>query len=699
MLMGALIFGGLNASAQPVFSSNPRNWIVCAGTNVVLSASASGAGAVSYQWQLNRTNIAGQNQPIILLNNIQTIQQGHYRLVATDSSGSTASDEGVVVVLFPPTVVAQSGNLSLLPGQPASFAILATAKPPPTYQWRKNGVNIAGATNNSYTIAAVSSVDGGVYDCVVANSCGSVTSTGASLEIQGPPLVVTDPVSQRVPLGTNVMFSVTATGTPPLHYQWCKDNVPIPGATNSVLTLNNVQFSDEAGYSAKVTNVFGNATSGTATLTVIGTPMIIVHPQTKHVLIGDTATFNVFAVGRPVINYQWMKDGVDIPGATSTNLTVSNISSNDLALYSARAFNTDGQDTSSNATLLVATRLVRVENVTSTNFSAGSRVAVPVVLDSNGNEHQVRFSLTYDTNCLVFAGVSNRVTGATAAGSIANAAGILSFDWKHAAGQAFTDGTTNNLFDVIFTVRQTLTSQKFIVLSIEDSPTQKQILGTTGLQLAGRFLGGSVVGPAIIFKKSGFTTLNPATGHTVETIFLVMPNTSSQSVSAPSLIFSNLGRDGNNNPIVLVNAQITNASDLPVILYPGTINPGDNAPVKVEYDVSDRITIPTPEVSLTLQQQVAPTAPAGGNVLAGGSIFINQLIDPPTGLNTAIIDFPSQPGRTYYIQYRDSTTAGFTTSFPPVVADATFTRWVDFGAPRTTSVPTAARNYRVIEFQ
>lgn len=696
---GELDFWRRQFHGSPTFSAQPPGAIICAGTNVVLSASANGSGAVGYQWQLNRTNIAGQNQPIILLNNIQTIQQGHYRVIATDSQGSTASDEGLVVVLFPPTVVGRSGNLSLLPGQTATFSILATAKPPPTYQWRKNGVNIAGATTTTYTVASITGADGGVYDCVVSNACGVVTSPGSALEVQGPPVVVTDPVSQTVPLGTNVVFSVTATGSAPLLYQWCRNNVPITGATNRILTLSNVQFSDEAGYSAKVSNTFGQATSGTATLKIIGNPVIIVHPQSQAVLLGDSATFNVFATGRPVINYQWMKGGVDIPGATSTNLTVSNITVNDLMNYSARAFNIDGQAVSSNATLIIASRIVRVENVQTTNFSAGAQISIPVVLDADGGEHQIKFSLTYDTNCLVFAGVNNRVTGATASGSIANPAGILSLDWKHATGQSFTGGTTNNLFDVLFTVRAAVTSQKFVLLTIENSPTAKEMLGTSGQTLAGRFIGGSVVGPAIIFKKAGLTTLNAASGHTVETIFLIMPAVSSQTVAGPSLEFSALGNDSNGEAIVLVNATATNAAGNPIVIFPGTIGPGANEPVKIEYDVSDRVTVPVPNVGFNLSAVTSPTLPGGGVEVASASIFSTQIIDPPTGLNTTIIDFPSTAGQTYYIQYRDSATAAYTTSFPPVQSDATFTRWVDFGAPRTISVPTGARTYRVLEFQ
>src|SRR5262245_17207002 len=93
-----------------------------------------------------------------------------------------------------------------------------------------------------------------------------------------PPSVVTQPIPQNVRAGTNVIFTVGASGTGPLYYQWRQDGNPIAGATSSVLILLNVQAINAGTYSALVTNALGNATSQGAALIIDSTPMILGQP-------------------------------------------------------------------------------------------------------------------------------------------------------------------------------------------------------------------------------------------------------------------------------------------------------------------------------------------------------------------------------------------------------------------------------------
>jgi PKD repeat protein len=87
-----------------------------------------------------------------------------------------------------------------------------------------------------------------------------------------PPTITAQPQSQTVIVGSNVTFSVSATGLPPLTYQWRFNTVNIPAATNSALTLTNVQFSQAGDYTVVVSNNGGSVTSAVATLTVIFPP-------------------------------------------------------------------------------------------------------------------------------------------------------------------------------------------------------------------------------------------------------------------------------------------------------------------------------------------------------------------------------------------------------------------------------------------
>src|SRR5262249_10100993 len=91
----------------------------------------------------------------------------------------------------------------------------------------------------------------------------------AVLTVITPPSIDTPPASQTVNAGANATFSVVASGTPPLNYQWRKNGVDIASATTGTLTLNNVQAADAAAYSVVVRNAGGSATSPAATLTVV----------------------------------------------------------------------------------------------------------------------------------------------------------------------------------------------------------------------------------------------------------------------------------------------------------------------------------------------------------------------------------------------------------------------------------------------
>src|SRR3989442_2110561 len=83
-----------------------------------------------------------------------------------------------------------------------------------TYQWRKGGLDIGGATASSYTIASVTTASAGSYDVVVSGTCTpAATSTAATLTVNTPPSITSNPTGATKCVGESVTFSVTATGT------------------------------------------------------------------------------------------------------------------------------------------------------------------------------------------------------------------------------------------------------------------------------------------------------------------------------------------------------------------------------------------------------------------------------------------------------------------------------------------------------
>jgi cyanophycinase-like exopeptidase len=171
-----------------------------------------------------------------------------------------------------PVITAQPASQAVNLGATATFSVMATGSGL-SYQWRKNGANLSGATTASYTTpATIASDNGSAFSVVVANTSGSVTSNNAVLTINGSgaPAITTQPANQTVAAGQTATFSVIASGSG-LSYQWRKNGTALSGATSSTYTTPATTSADNgATFSVVVSNASGGATSNNATLTVTG---------------------------------------------------------------------------------------------------------------------------------------------------------------------------------------------------------------------------------------------------------------------------------------------------------------------------------------------------------------------------------------------------------------------------------------------
>jgi hypothetical protein len=172
-----------------------------------------------------------------------------------------------------PSIMSQPTAQTVTAGQSASFSVMAAGTAPLSYQWQKKGTNISGASSASYSTPATTSADNGsTFDVVVSNAAGSVTSQQVTLTVNvgsAAPTIGTQPANQTVTAGQAATFSVVATGTAPLSYQWQMNGSSISGATTASYTTP-VTTTANSGqqFRVTVTNAFGNVTSNTATLTV-----------------------------------------------------------------------------------------------------------------------------------------------------------------------------------------------------------------------------------------------------------------------------------------------------------------------------------------------------------------------------------------------------------------------------------------------
>ncbi|MEI8045113.1 MAG: immunoglobulin domain-containing protein, partial [Verrucomicrobiota bacterium] len=144
----------------------------------------------------------------------------------------------------------------------------AVGAPPPAFQWRKYGTNLAGATSQVLVRGNFQPTDAGDYDVVVFNTAGAVTSQVAVVTMMMAPVITSQPQSLMVQMGSVAVFSVAAMGVPAPSYQWMRNGAVLTAATADSLTLPNVQQTDAGSYSVVISNVVGSVISSNAVLTV-----------------------------------------------------------------------------------------------------------------------------------------------------------------------------------------------------------------------------------------------------------------------------------------------------------------------------------------------------------------------------------------------------------------------------------------------
>ncbi|HEY1109873.1 MAG TPA: immunoglobulin domain-containing protein [Opitutaceae bacterium] len=190
----------------PWVTTQPASQTVAPGASVTFSFRTSSTAFLRYQWQKNQAPISGATSATYTIARVTTADAGRYRVYITSSEGIVTSEEAVLTVSTAPAATApaittQPASLAISAGASATFNVAASGTAPLSYQWRKNGVAISGATSASYSINAASAGDAATYTVVVSNSAGSVTSQDATLTVTTPGKVKNISVRIVVPDG------------------------------------------------------------------------------------------------------------------------------------------------------------------------------------------------------------------------------------------------------------------------------------------------------------------------------------------------------------------------------------------------------------------------------------------------------------------------------------------------------------------
>lgn len=222
----------------------------------------------------------------------------------------------------PIKVLSAPASQSVVDGQSAVLAVVATSPASLAYQWLRGDVAIEGAAGPMYVTPVLTTVDSGAqYSVVVSNREGAVRAGPATVTVDPvAPSIATPPQAQVVQAGQRATFNVLAGGSRPLSYQWQRDGVDIAGATAASFSTGETSAPDSGGsYRVVVRNAAGEVTSADALLTVNGAgPMLLGILQFAVAAPGQNVGILAALTGEPPFTFQWLRNGQPILGASGT---------------------------------------------------------------------------------------------------------------------------------------------------------------------------------------------------------------------------------------------------------------------------------------------------------------------------------------------------------------------------------------------
>ncbi len=433
--------------------------------------------------------------------------------------------------------------------------------------------------------------------------------------------------------------------------------------------------------------LIGLLTGLLVSLVVQAQPVITTQPVQVVVYETQDVQFMVEATGTPPLAFQWRAGDTNILAATNSVLVLTNVAPAQAGLYQVVITNATGSVTSDAVGLFVLPRPFPF--LSFGTFVPGDTSEVPVQYTAFGTETSVRFSVAYNPQAL---GNPRFIPSLVTPGIVTSndPAGLFGVEIQLGEGVVFPPGL-NGLgrvqWDALgvgnpFAVGLVLTNSP---VPLEGGP----LGGTNGV------VGSLPIGP--VTRVVDNPILDFQSGLFLQRIELGNPGVRTQEQVRISAL--NLTNDSQGNRIRMYNALGTNLAGQDS-LYLGTLLPGEQRRLRVEFYVSDLVTVPAPEYVV---EEIAPIGPPSmtQRVIAVDSARYFTNAAYPTG--AFLVEFGTEAGRPYLVQYATSVeafssgSAGIRTAQPAVMGTGSRVQWIDEGPPKTESVPAdGSRFYRVI---
>jgi alpha-tubulin suppressor-like RCC1 family protein len=334
------------ARIAPVITLEPEDKTVVATRPVVLSVSATGSPAPTYQWYLNGNKINGATQSAFSIERAAAANAGNYHVVVTNAAGSVESRKAILTIQYPPVITRQPIGKDIYEGAPIELSVVVNSDTAVTYQWRRDGQPLSQTNTPNLVIANARVSQSGTYDVVVSNVGGALASDQVVVTIRpsnGLPVILRQPAATETAWSggrTTLSVNASSPALDELSYQWYRDGVAIEGATAAAYTIYTVTAANAGTYAVKISNGRGTTTSNSVVLTVTSpdAPLVLQPlPPRSEAAIGGPVTFSVEIAANPPPTYQWFFNGNAILGANDAQYTIDHVTTANLGKYTVEA--------------------------------------------------------------------------------------------------------------------------------------------------------------------------------------------------------------------------------------------------------------------------------------------------------------------------------------------------------------------------
>ena len=372
---------------SPFIIQQPLSATVCTAQSHTFRVTATG-GTMQYRWRRNGITLATTFSNAYTVPSVAAANAGAYDVVITDlSCGITATSSPAQLTVLPGTVIERQlpSTTIICEGGVARLSV-ETSGTVTSWQWRRNGVNLANGRDSVYTIDGATATTAGVFDVVVGSTCGGpLVASPTSVVVNTKPRITQQPTSLTLCPGVPGTLSVMAVGSN-LAYQWYRNGEPVAGGTTPSISVTAQSDVAAALYHVDITQTGPNpnncdvlTTSATASVSAFGQPRILrALPSAVNGCLGGSVVLTVDVAGFD-LRYTWMRNGVAIDGVNANSLTLSNLAVADEGDYSVRVEGACGLAvTVAPTTLRVITLPVITDQSATTTIGVGESTTLTV---------------------------------------------------------------------------------------------------------------------------------------------------------------------------------------------------------------------------------------------------------------------------------------------------------------------------------